>query len=68
VFGLLWLEKNFVVVEVQGTWVVVGSQLVVEPVHDHMDLDHFQVLEEYLVDLAEELNHHHNSFNIKKIS
>jgi len=64
VFDLLWLEKNFVVVEVQETLVVVGNQMVVEPVHDQMDLVHFQVLEEYLVGLVEEPNYY-NSFYIK---
>jgi len=63
VFDLLWREKNFVGVGVQGTLVVVGSQMVVELVHGHMDLDHCQV-HEYLVGLEEELNHH-NSFNIE---
>ncbi|KAE9535886.1 hypothetical protein AGLY_007787 [Aphis glycines] len=39
--------KNSVVVAVQETWVVVDSQMVVELVHVHMDLDHCQVPEEW---------------------
>jgi len=57
--------KNSEEAGVQKTWEVVGSQMVVELVHVHMDLDHSQVPEEYLVGLVEEELNHHNFFKKK---